>query len=126
MTVRELIGGEIVWIEPSSSLHQAAIQMHDSDVGALAVETNGALVGIITERDLVRACATNVDFDASRVKDWMTPNPDSLGPEMSVGAAATWMVAAGYRHLPVVEGGRAIGVVSIKDILWALTEPTVA
>ena len=126
MTVRELIGGEIAWIEPTGTLREAARQMHLSEIGALAVESDGSLEGIFTERDLTRASAAGADLDTALIEDWMTPYPDSFGPEMSVDTAATWMLAAGYRHLPVVEGGEVIGMISMKDILWALTEPTLA
>ena len=124
MTVRELIGGEIAWIEPSGTLSEAALQLHESDIGALAVESDGGLHGIFTERDLTRAVASGAELDTALIEDWMTPYPDSFGPEMSVETAATWMLAAGYRHLPVVEGQDVIGMISMKDILWALTEPT--
>jgi len=126
MTVRELIGGEIAWIEPSGTLRDAARQMHESDIGALAVESDGVLHGIFTERDLTRAVASGAELDWALIEDWMTPYPDSFGPDMSVETAATWMLAAGYRHLPVVEGQEVIGMISMKDILWALTEPTLA
>jgi CBS domain-containing protein len=53
----------------------------------------------------------------------MTEYPDSFTPEMEVNEAADWMLATGYRHLPVVEGKSVLGVISIKDVLWALTEP---
>ena len=124
MTVRELIGGEIAWIEPSGTLREAALQLHASDIGALAVESDSLLQGIFTERDLTRAVASGAELDTALIEDWMTPYPDSFGPDMSVGTAATWMLAAGYRHLPVVEGLDVIGMISMKDILWALTEPT--
>ena len=126
MTVRELIGGEIAWIEPSGTLRAAARQMHESDIGALAVESDGLLHGIFTERDLTRAVASGAELDSALIEDWMTPYPDSFGPDMSVETAATWMLAAGYRHLPVIEGKEVIGMISMKDILWALTEPTLA
>ena len=126
MTVRELIGGEIAWIEPSGTLREAARQMHVLEIGALAVESDGSLEGIFTERDLTRASAAGADLDTALIDDWMTPYPDSFGPEMSVDTAATWMLAAGYRHLPVVEGGEVIGMISMKDILWALTGTTLA
>jgi CBS domain-containing protein len=51
----------------------------------------------------------------------MTPEPDSLEPDVEVADAALWMLAAGYRHLPVVTDGQVIGMLSIKDIMWALT-----
>lgn len=124
MTVRELIGDEVVWVSTEASLREAAKSMKANSVGSLAVGEGGILVGIITERDMLSACAESADFDESVVEDWMTKYPDSFNPEMSVEYAASWMAVAGYRHLPVVDGVHVLGVVSIKDILWALTEPT--
>lgn len=123
MTVRDLIGGEVLTSSPDQSLRNAADTMSASNVGALAVVRDGRLVGIITERDLVGAIASSVDTDEAQVGDWMTQDPDSLDPEMDVEAAADWMLAAGYRHLPVVDGVNLIGVLSIKDVLWAVTAP---
>jgi CBS domain-containing protein len=124
MTIRELVGGEVVEIEATRTLREAIRLMTASQVGALAVQRNGRLAGILTERDVLRACAADADLDSVTVRDWMTSDPDSLDPDMNVEAAADWMLAAGYRHLPVVEGIDLVGMVSIKDILWALTEPS--
>jgi CBS domain-containing protein len=79
------------------------------------------LVGIVTERDLVREFAEESPR-GRLVGDVMTPDPDSLAPDIEVDEAADWMMAAGYRHLPVVDEGKLVGMVSIKDILWVLTE----
>lgn len=125
MTVRELIGGDVMTASPSQTLRDAAAAMAVGNVGALAVIRDRRLIGIITERDLVSALAETVDVDISVVEDWMTKDPDSLDPDMEVEAAADWMLAAGYRHLPVVDGPNLVGIVSIKDVLWALTEPAV-
>ena len=124
MTIRELVGGEVVEIEATRTLREAIRLMTANQVGAVAVQRNGRLAGIFTERDVLRACAEDADLDSVTVRDWMTSDPDSLDPEMNVEAAADWMLAAGYRHLPVVEGVDLVGMVSIKDILWALTEPS--
>lgn len=125
MTVLELIGGDVMTASPSQTLRDAAAAMAVGSVGALAVIRDRRLIGIITERDLVSALAETVDVDISVVEDWMTKDPDSLDPDMEVEAAADWMLAAGYRHLPVVDGPNLVGIVSIKDVLWALTEPAV-
>lgn len=124
MTVRELIGGDVVTSAPTQTLREAAGAMANANVGALAVIRDRRLIGIITERDLIGALAEEVDAETSLVEDWMTQDPDSLDPEMEVDAAADWMLAAGYRHLPVVEGLNLVGMVSIKDVLWALTAPS--
>ena len=122
MTIRELVGGEVVEIEATRTLREAIRLMTVNQVGALAVQRNGRLAGILTERDVLRACAEDADLDSVTVRDWMTSDPDSLDPDMNVEASEDWMLAAGYRHLPVVEGVDLVGMVSIKDILWALTE----
>ncbi len=80
------------------------------------------LSGIVTERDVLRAAAARADLSLENVTDWMTPNPDTVPSDMTVEDAAIWMVAAGYRHLPVMDDGDLLGVASIKDVLWAITE----
>ena len=122
MTVQELIGGEVVSTQPKRAMREAIRLMTARDVGALAVQHDGVLSGILTERDVIRACANSADLDASTVDEWMTDDPDSLEPDVSVEDAAEWMLAAGYRHLPVVDGTHIVGMVSIKDVLWALTD----
>lgn len=124
MTVRELVGGEVVAIEPMATLREATHLMTEREVGALAVSRAGRLIGILTERDVLRACSDEVDLDEGTVESRMTEDPDSLEPDMTVEAAADWMLAAGYRHLPVLDGVNLVGMVSIKDILWGLTEPS--
>jgi CBS domain-containing protein len=124
MRVRELVGGEVLGIEPNRTLREAIRLMSENDIGALAVARDGRLTGIFTERDVIRACADEVDLDLALVESWMTPDPDSLDPDMNVDGAADRMLATGYRHLPVVDDVHLIGMVSIKDILWAVKEPS--
>ncbi|MFP3881745.1 MAG: CBS domain-containing protein [Actinomycetota bacterium] len=124
MRVGELVGAEVVGIEANRTLREAIRLMSESEVGALAVQRDGRLTGIFTERDVIRACTDQADLDSVLVESWMTSDPDSLDPDMNVEAAADWMLAAGYRHLPVVDGVNLIGMVSIKDILWAVKGPS--
>ena len=124
MTVRELIGGEVIWVAPDAPLRDAAVSMKGNGVGSVAVEVDGALEGILTERDILDAVADGADLDLARVDGWMTSYPDSIDPDMSVDEAAQWMLASGYRHIPVVDGSQILGMISIKDVLWAMTEPS--
>ncbi|MEA1902440.1 MAG: CBS domain-containing protein [Actinomycetota bacterium] len=125
MTIRELVSGAIVEMKPTDTLRKAAELMKESEVGSIAVEVDGALEGIFTERDVLNAVAQFADLDRDPISNWMTSLPDTFGPEMSVDDAADWMLATGYRHLPVVdEMGKVLGMVSIKDVLWAITDPT--
>lgn len=120
--VRELLGGEVDTCPPHLSMVAAARRMIDEDIGSLAVVDAGELVGIVTERDVLRAVADEKLGRRSKVAEVMTPRPDSLEPDVDVQEASEWMMAAGYRHLPVTDSGELIGMVSIKDLMWALTE----
>jgi CBS domain-containing protein len=122
MTVRDLVAGDVVWVAPEATLREGAEMMVSTEVGSVAVEVDGALEGIFTERDLLRAVAEGADLDTEPISTWMTEYPDSFHPEMDVEEAAEWMLATGFRHLPVVDGGDVVGVISIKDVLWALTD----
>ena len=123
MRVRELEGGNVIWAARGHTLRQAAVEMTATGVvGSVAVEVDGALEGILTERDTLRAVAVDGDLDREPVSRWMSEYPDSFTPGMEVAEAANWMLAGGYRHLPVVEGGVVLGVTSIKDVRFAITE----
>lgn len=125
MTISDLVGGNVVSCEPGASLVEAASLMHDMEVGSVAVVVDEALEGILTERDILNAVVAGADFDNETVSSHMTFLPDAFGPELSVQEAADWMLATGYRHLPIVEAsGRVVGMVSIKDVLWAVTDPS--
>ncbi len=125
MTISELVGGGVVSMKPTDTVRQAAELMKKAEVGSIAVEMDGALEGILTERDVLNAVADFEDLDRALISRWMTALPDTFGPEMAVEDAADWMLATGYRHLPVVdEVGTVLGMVSIKDVLWAVTDPT--
>jgi CBS domain-containing protein len=121
MEVRELIGGPVITCSPKTTIREAAGLMVSNDAGSVAVLTDGNLVGIVTERDMISAMAASIDPHRP-VEEVMTPDPDSLEPDVSITEVADWMMAAGYRHLPVVEGRRLIGMISIKDVLWGVTD----
>lgn len=80
------------------------------------------LLGLITERDLVRAIANGVDLDVITVSSFMSRDPDIFSPEFDVWEAAEWLAESGYRHLPVVEDGALLGIISVRDLLLALVE----
>jgi CBS domain-containing protein len=124
MELRDLLSGEIFTIPHLASVAEAAECMEQEGVGSLAVLEDDALAGIITERDVVSCVAGGEEPSSAAVGDWMTSYPDSFLPDMEVKEAADWMLAAGYRHLPVVDNGTLLGMASIKDILWAVTGET--
>lgn len=88
--------------------------------GSLGVVEGTSLLGIITERDLVRAMAGGVDLDSEPVRSWMGADPDVFRPDTEVFEASEWLLASGYRHLPVVDESGLLGVVSLRDLLGSV------
>jgi CBS domain-containing protein len=104
-------------VEPGLPLTEVAQRMVARDVGAVLVLEGERLVGILTERDVLRAVAGRVHSSEATVREWMTPGPITATEETTAEEAAQIMLANDFRHIPVVEGERAIGVVSIRDVL---------
>ena len=120
MKLGALLGGSATVIGPEATLGDAAEALVGDDVGSLGVVSDRNLVGIITERDLVRALAAGAEPEDALVVDWMADAPDTFSPEVDVEEAAAWLLEVGYRHMPVMEDGELLGIVSIRDIMWAI------
>lgn len=121
MKLGALVGGSATVIGPEASLGDVAEALVSDDVGSLGVVAGRELVGIITERDLVRALAAGADPEHEVVADWMADAPDTFSPDVDVEDAAKWLLEVGYRHMPVMSSGELLGIVSIRDILWAMS-----
>ena len=120
VTLRDFMsGGDVLTIEPTVTLSEAARVMRRREVGAAVVTSGGDLVGIFTERDLLRAIAEGRHPDEHRVASYMTPDPITLPPDHLPSEAAQIMHDRKFRHIPVVEDGEVIGVVSIRDLVTA-------
>lgn len=117
MKVRELFRPEILTVALDETLVEAAARMDLNEVGALAVLREGELIGIITERDLTRALAEGADPRGASVEDYMTDRPVTVSPSTDASEAASRMLDVGARHLPVVDGGKVVGMVSARDLL---------
>ncbi len=115
--VRDLMTSPAVTCTADDSLAQAARSMQQADTGSVVVTDDGKVVGILTERDLLRAAAGEGDPERERVRLWMTSRPDVLGPDERADAAWASLTSHRYRHLPVVEGGHCVGVVSLRDLM---------
>ena len=103
---------------PETTVSSAAKLMADKNAGAIMVVENDRLIGIITERDVVfRVIAQGLDADTTRLTDVMTPAPKTLDPNKSYGHALLLMQENGFRHVPVIENGRPIGIVSSRNAL---------
>jgi CBS domain-containing protein len=120
-TVEDVMTKDVLTVEPSDTIGEAAEKMHDANVGAVVVvEDMVRIVGIVTERDLLRAVAHRARAAEARVRQWMTADPLTIGPETSIDDAAKIMLENNFRHLPVVKDGRPLGIVSLRVLSrWA-------
>lgn len=107
---------------PDESLADAADRMRFYEIGSLAVLEGHHLVAIITERDIVRAAAEGSDLGRVPVRLYMTSEPANVDVETDVREAAELMLTLGVRHLPAMDDGRIVGMVSIRDLLTAEME----
>lgn len=117
--IRSLIENQsVVTALASTTASQAAMSMKECRVGAIMVVEGERLVGIFTERDAVfRVLAEGRDPKTTRIGDVMTTDPQTIAPDRPVGHALHMMYEGGFRHVPVVEDGRPIGLVSARDAL---------
>lgn len=113
----ELMTEELLSVAPEDTLGEAAQQMADDNVGSAVVLDHGRLIGILTERDLLRAMAGRVHPSEGRVREWMTGDPVVASETTTTDEAARLMLEHGFRHLPVVDGDRTLGIVSLRDVV---------
>ena len=116
----DLIPNEYFAVAPEDTLGEVAQRMVDARVGAVVVKDFGRLIGILTERDLLKAMAGRVHTSDARVREWMTADPITATRDTDVGAAAQTMIENGFRHLPVVDGEQVVGVVSLRQVVAAI------
>lgn len=118
-TIRAVIEGQDLICAPAS-MHvvEAARLMKQHKIGAIVVVDDELVVGIFTERDaLFRVVAEGLDLQSTCVADVMTRNPTTIDPDKPFARALEIMHAGQFRHVPVVENGRAIGIVSSRDAM---------
>jgi CBS domain-containing protein len=120
------IGGvmrtQLVTARPDQTAAEAIRTMLDAGVGSVVVCEGPEPVGIFTERDVLRLAGNGAAFGTTLLRDVMTPSPLTASAEDGILAAAQLMGERNLRHLPVVEGGNLVGIVSIRDVLGFLAE----
>ena len=116
MQVRDVMTEPTVTESATDSLRAAAERMWRQQTGSLLVTEQGHLTGIITERDILRAVALAADPDRTTVDEIMTADVFTVPPHMPLQQAAREMAVRWIRHLPVMAGGRVLGVVSMRDV----------
>jgi CBS domain-containing protein len=114
--VSEHMTRSLLTVPVEATLGEAAAAMASRGVGAVVVLEGESILAILTERDVMKAVAAGRDGSAP-VSEWMTRHPDTIEPDDSTDHAASLMIHGGFRHLPVVETGTVVGIVSIRDLM---------
>ncbi len=110
-------------MSPTQTVAEAVALLREKQVGCLLVCQRDRLVGIFTERDLMRRIVAPGKPLTTPLAECMTPDPTVVGPKESIAAALQRMETGGYRHLPVVDGAsRPVGVLSVKQIMHYIVE----
>ena len=113
--VSEHMATDLLTVAVTTTITDAAQEMDARGVGAALVLVGERLEGVFTERDILRAVARG-HGDRPTVGDWMTPHPETIEPDDSTEHAAVLMIHGGFRHLPVVDTGKVVGILSIRDL----------
>jgi sigma-B regulation protein RsbU (phosphoserine phosphatase) len=117
LLVREIMAVDPVFVPPAMAVMEASARMSQRNIGAVVVCERGTIVGILTERDLLRAAGRGCHPDDLVVADLMTATPFTIAVDATWAAAADLMEQHGVRHLPVVERGRLVGMLSMRDLM---------
>jgi citrate synthase len=115
-TVGEIMSRPPVTATADETVSSAGARMRDQGVGSVVVVDDERPVGILTERDLVRLAAEGASA-TDAVAEWMTPDPDAVAPDVDVTSAFASLAEHGYRHIPVVDDDRLVGIVSMRDLM---------
>lgn len=117
-TVAEVMNKSVLTVDPTASIGEAAEKMIEAGVGAVVVvEDMARIVGIVTERDLMRAVAQRARAAEARVRQWMTESVVTIEPDTEIKDAARMMFEKNFRHLPVVnKDGRLMGIASLRRL----------
>jgi CBS domain-containing protein len=117
-TVAEVMNKSVLTVDPTASIGEAAEKMIEAGVGAVVVmEDMVRIVGIVTERDLMRAVAQRARAAEAKVRQWMTESVVTIEPDTEIHDAAKMMFQRNFRHLPVVNGeGRLMGIASLRRL----------
>jgi CBS domain-containing protein len=118
-TLADIMSTDVFTVSADTAVAEVAQSMVRGRFGSALVTQGSMLTGIFTERDVLRAAASGRDLTTSRVSDWMTRDPQTIGPHADSEDAAELMLANGFRHLPVLDGTSVAGIVSLRDVLSA-------
>lgn len=123
LKVEDCMSPGVVSLSAGTTLDRAAQAMVERKVGSAVVMEGNEILGIITERDVMRAVARGLVPWNTMVSNCMTADPQTVGPSTSAEGALSTMLSNGFRHLPVVNQDGLIGIVSLRDLVGVAEEP---
>jgi len=122
-SVREVMSKDLVTVDRLATVEEASALMWGRHVGSALVMLGDDVEGIFTERDIMKAVSKNADRGRTMtVREFMTPSPQMVDADATVGEALDVMLTGSFRHLPVTEGGRLVGIVSMTDLVQATSK----
>lgn len=122
-SVREVMSKDLVTVDRLATVEEASAVMWGRHVGSALVMLGDDVEGIFTERDIMKAVSKNADRGRTMtVREFMTPSPQMVDADATVGEALDVMLTGSFRHLPVTEGGRLVGIVSMTDLVQATSK----
>src|ERR687898_3091436 len=116
-TLQDIMTRDVFTTGGDASVADVAESMLKGRFGSAVIVDGAWIVGMFTERDVLRAAAAGTDPRAALVTEWMTPDPVTASPDLDAEEAAEIMMTQGFRHLPVVVGNKLLGMVSLPDVL---------
>ena len=122
MKVSEVMNTTLCTTHPEATVGEAATLMGERRIGSVLICDGDKLLGILTERDIVRALSSDYGASQRPVAEWMTKDPQAGTPETEVRAALRMMMEGGFRHLPVKDGETVVGMLSIRDVAEHLSD----
>ena len=125
MQVRDIMHTDVKVTSPEDTFAQVARALHEHGISSVVVMDGATLAGIVTERDLVNLVSDGGDPKTTKIGERMTRELDTVGPRTDIAEAADHMARLKIRHLPVLEEGELVGIISIRDLTnWAVHELT--
>jgi citrate synthase len=115
--VADVMSSPALTATASETIAEASARMNESKVGSVVVVDGDRAIGILTERDLVRFAGSGASASEAKVADWMTAEPGTISSTQEVAEAWQSLSEHGYRHIPVVDDGKLVGIVSMRDLM---------
>ncbi len=117
MQLRDVMTSDVLTTTPDASVSEASSAMMERGIGsACVVDEAGGLIGILTERDVLRAAASGHDLTTEPARQWMSPDPVTCDIDELLSRAAGVLQQHNFRHIPVTSAGRLVGIVSMRDV----------